>query len=61
MRMQFKSCSSAAPNWCTVAHHCGGRLQVSFEVPEEARAAGQALVFYKGEEVLGSAIISRHN
>jgi tRNA (5-methylaminomethyl-2-thiouridylate)-methyltransferase len=61
MRLQFKSCSSAAPNWCTVAHHCDGRLQVSFEVPEEARAAGQALVFYNGEEVLGSAIISRHN
>jgi tRNA (5-methylaminomethyl-2-thiouridylate)-methyltransferase len=61
MRLQFKSCSSGIPNWCKLSLRSDGRLQVRFEVSEPASAPGQALVFYKGEEVLGSATISRPN
>ena len=35
----------------------GGRVQVRFEQPQRAVAPGQAVVFYRGDEVLGGAWI----
>jgi tRNA (5-methylaminomethyl-2-thiouridylate)-methyltransferase len=59
MGAECKSCSSGPTMRCTVSTRDNGGLEVCFESPQEAKSPGQVIVFYRGEEVLGCAAISR--
>jgi hypothetical protein len=41
----------------TLVHHQGGIVEVAFDEPVEAVSPGQAVVFYRGDEVVGGAWI----
>ncbi len=47
------------PQPCTVHAAGADRLHVVFETPQRAVTPGQSVVFYRGEECLGGAIIDR--
>lgn len=49
-----------APVPCRVKLSAGNSCEVSFEQPQKAVTPGQALVFYRDNEVLGGGRISRH-
>jgi len=38
-------------------YHCGARAEIRFDEPQEAIAPGQAVVFYRGDEVIGGGWI----
>ena len=42
---------------CTVAPNADGTVRVDFDTPQRAITAGQAVVFYDGEVVLGGGTI----
>jgi tRNA (5-methylaminomethyl-2-thiouridylate)-methyltransferase len=44
---------------CRLSHLPDDRLAVELDVPDPGVAAGQFVVFYRGEECLGSAVIQR--
>lgn len=46
-----------APLAEAVLYPCGSDVEVEFDVPQRAIAPGQAVVFYRGDEVLGGGII----
>ena len=54
-RARIRSRGAEVPAW--VEPLDGGRVQVRFEQPQRAVAPGQAVVFYRGDEVLGGAWI----
>lgn len=51
--------SHAAEVPCSVRAEGGGRLQVTFDVPQRAVTPGQALVLYRDEYVLGGGTLAR--
>ncbi|MBI5630980.1 MAG: tRNA 2-thiouridine(34) synthase MnmA [Elusimicrobia bacterium] len=46
------------PAWASLAPRPGREVSVRFDEPQRAVTAGQAVVFYDGEEVLGGGTIS---
>lgn len=54
---KIRSRSPEAP--AVVREHPSGGLEVVFEAPQRAIAPGQAVVFYRGDEVLGGGWIIR--
>lgn len=56
-RAQVKIRYTARPAWAEVTPRNGGQARVRFDAPARDVTAGQAAVFYVGEEVLGGGII----
>ena len=56
-RAEVKIRYTARPLWAEVTPEMGNRARVKFEAPARDVTAGQAAVFYVGEEVVGGGII----
>lgn len=56
--MQYKGCSTGEIASCFLSRSEDGGICVGFGEPRAAIAPGQVVVFYNGEEVVGSAIVS---
>ena len=57
MRVQAKVRYTAAPAWATVTQTSEDRISVIFDEPQRAISAGQSVVLYDGDVVVGGAII----
>lgn len=58
MRITAKARSRHTPQPATVYPEEGGKIRVEFEQPQRAITAGQAVVLYDGDLVIGSATIT---
>ena len=56
-RAEVKIRYTARPAWAEVTPETGNQAQVKFEAPVRDVTAGQAAVFYVGDEVVGGGII----
>ena len=57
LRLQAKVRYTATPAWATVEQTSPTTLRVTFDEPQRAISAGQSVVLYDGDTVVGGAII----
>ncbi len=57
LQVEIKIRYTARPAWGTVTPLEGGEAHVLFDMPARDVTAGQAAVFYSGDEVLGGGLI----
>lgn len=61
IQFSYKGSSCAAPRTCTIEIMQDGKLLVKFTENRQAIAPGQAIVIYRGNEVLCSALVCKEN
>lgn len=57
MRVEAKARYTAKPAWATVEQIAPDRIRVVFDEPQRAISAGQSVVLYDGDTVVGGGII----
>jgi tRNA (5-methylaminomethyl-2-thiouridylate)-methyltransferase len=57
-RLEYKACSTEDTDLCDLVVHDSGRVRINFGTRRDAIAPGQAVVLFRGEQVLGAALVS---
>lgn len=58
LRVKAKTRYSQTEQWATVSPLDNGKVRVEFDEPQRAITAGQAVVIYDGDTVLGGGTIT---